>query len=412
VIVVLALGACDEYHRWPDEGTAFPDVYTPQTDLEPYEEVRWETETWDPTTDFTMAGLYLLKAQNHRKSAPVEELAHFDAMRAELPPLASTGLRLSFVGDVMWVGDGWSDFLVPASGLLDGDVRVGNLETPVSPDDSTDPSDLDLYEFNAPTAILDALPFDVVQATNNHALDVGNSGLEATLAQLDAHGYTEVGIDTPPVMDVSGQKVVFLAYTWGVNRPETPTTHDLHVIPFGHLDEPIDLSGLASDVAEARANADIVVVMVHWGYEYEYYADPHFLVLGRQIIGTGADLIVGEGPHVVQPPEYCQVNDPSVVPGVGTCSLRTDDEVPRTAAILYSLGDFGTNMPTVPCQVGIVATVSFDGRDVSGLGWAPAVATIEGGVHTEHPLADRMDDPELAAESARLDAHLGTRWKR
>jgi hypothetical protein len=52
------------------------------------------------------------------------------------------------------------------------------------------------------------------------------------------------------------------------------------------------------------------------------------------------------------------------------------------------------------------------GRSVSGLGWDAAVTTIEGAAHTVHPLTERLDDPELAAEADRLDAHLGTGWKR
>jgi poly-gamma-glutamate synthesis protein (capsule biosynthesis protein) len=163
-------------------------------------------------------------------------------------------------------------------------------------------------------------------------------------------------------------------------------------------------------VAEARAEGtDSVVVLVHWGFEYEYYPDPHFMVLARRIVAAGADLVVGSGPHVAQPAEICHVNRPEEVPGIGTCSLRTADGQPRTAAVLYSLGNFGTIMATVPCQVGLVATVSLD-PDVTGLGWS-AVATVEDPPWVR-PLDDLLDDPELAAEWARLDGHLGSDWRR
>ena len=187
------------------------------------------------------------------------------------------------------------------------------------------------------------------------------------------------------------------------------TAHELHILPFGHIGEALDLAPLEDDVANARAGgADAVVVLVHWGFEYEYYADPHFMVLGRQMIAAGADVVVGQGPHVAQPAEICAVNDPEQVPGIGTCSIRTDDEQPRTAAILYSLGNFGTIMRTAPCEVGLVATVTLD-PDVTGLGWA-AAATVDG--PEIHPLDDLLDDDELAAEAMRLDDHLGAGWKR
>jgi poly-gamma-glutamate synthesis protein (capsule biosynthesis protein) len=428
-LLLPALAGCDgagggdsgppTYDDWPDPDTVFPYVYTPEEGLEPYEEVRWETETWDPETDPDNSGLYLTKALLHRKGAPAESLAHFDVMRGAIPPLPTVegGARLSFVGDVMWMGENWDTFALPAAGLLDGDLRVGNLETPVSADDPTAPGELGLYRFNSPPEILDGLPFDAIQLNNNHSLDVGDSGLEATVAAVTAHGFAPTGVDTHATVAAGDTNVALLSYTWGVNRRDFVSTHELFVVPFGHLDEVIELSGIAADIAAARAGgADTVVVLVHWGYEYEYYPDPHFLQLGRQIVALGADLIVGEGPHVAQPAELCYVNHPEVVPGIGTCSVRTEDGAPRTAAILYSLGNFGTTLPTLPCQAGMVASVAVGkdsaGATTVGLGWSAAV-TVDGDDGLEVlPLADALDDTERADEAERLDAHLGTSWKR
>lgn len=410
---MLALGllACDPYRAWPDDETVFPWVYTPEEGLPAYADARFETETWSLEDDPSMAGYYLLKAASHRAGAPVESLAHFEAMRAALPPLAA-GPHLSFVGDVMWLGENWEDALVPAAGLLDGVLRVGNLETPVAPSFPTDLQELPLYAFNAPPAYLDALPFDALQLNNNHSLDVGDLGLTETVEQVLSAGYVATGVDTHAVVDVDGEEFALLSYTWGLNRPEEPTTHELFVVPFGHLDEAIDLQPIADDLAAARAAGQRAIVLVHWGYEYEYYADPHFLVLGRRLVALGADLVVGSGPHVVQPPELCFVNHPDVVPGIGTCSVRTLDDAPRTAAVLYSLGNFATMNPTVPVQVGVAASVSFDSQGVTGLGWEAAVSRDGGDGLRVYPLADHLDDPELAAESVRLDAHLGAGWKR
>lgn len=391
----------------PDAGEVFPYVYTPETDLEPYEEVRWETETWEPFVDTDMAALYLMKASLHRPGAPEESLEHFDTMRTRIPPLGA-GTRISFVGDVMWVGDNWAGFATPAAELLDGDLRAGNLETPTSPDHPQEPGELGLYTFNAPPELLDGLPLDVLQLNNNHTMDVGDEGIEATLAEVDARGFARTGVDG------HGQvgDVAFLSYTWGLNDRDVVSTHELFVVPFGHLDEDIDLAGLEEDIAAARgAGAASVVVMVHWGYEYEYYPDPHFLVLGRRIVAAGADVVVGSGPHVVQPPEICAVNDPDAESGIGICAVTTADGEPRTAAILYSLGNFGTVMQTWPCKVGIVATVSLD-PDVTGLGWeGAAMGYGDDGIEIQ-PLDAAVDDPEVADEEARLAAHLGEGWRR
>ncbi len=413
LVLVLALAtACsadDPYADWPADGTGFPHVYTPETGLEAYEEVRWETETWDPAEDLDQTALYVLKSINHRIGAPEESLAHFEEMRSQVPGLAS-GIRLSLVGDVMWVGDNWAEFSTPSAPLLDGDLRVGNLETPTSPDHPIELAELGSYSFNAPPEMLDGLPLDLLQLTNNHSLDVGDPGLENTLDEVEARGLLHTGVDGHAVVEVGGRRIAALAYSWGLNLRDAVTDHELHVIPFGHLDEDIDLTPLERDVADARADAaDSVVVLVHWGFEYEYYPDPHFMVLARRIVAAGADLVVGSGPHVAQPAEICHVNHPEQVPAIGTCSLRTDDGRPRTAAVLYSLGNFGTIMATVPCQAGLVATVSLD-PDVTGIGWS-AVATVEDPPWVR-PLVDLLDDPELSAESARLDDHLGSSWRR
>lgn len=401
--LLLLLAACRREDPWPEPGSYYPYVYTPEADLEPYEEVRFETQTWTPEADPDQLGLYLRKSYEHRPGAPVESRQHFAAMRGLVPPLGE-GLRIDFAGDVMWVGDNWAEVATPAAGLFDGDLRVANLETPTSPLHPTDQGALGLYAFNAPPEYLDGLPFDVLQLNNNHSLDAGDEGLEATVDEVASRGFAWTGVD----QHVQVGEVAFLSYTWGLNDPEASSAHDLFIVPFGHLDDGVDLSTLAEQVAAAREAAASVVVLLHWGFEYEYYPDPHFMVLARAIVAAGADVVVGTGPHVVQPPEICHVNRPEQVPGVGSCSVLSEDGVSRTAAVLYSLGNFATDMVTVPCQVGAVVSVSLD-PDVTGLGWR-AVANVDGPWVV--PLMEATDDEEIAQEAVRLEAHLGAGWRR
>lgn len=402
--MLLLLIACRDDPA-PVDVPVFPYVYTPETDLEDYEQVRVETETWFPLEDMAETLLYAQKSVYHRPGAPVESLAHFEAMRGQIPPLTGQGLQLDFMGDLMWLGDNWSEALLPIAPLLDGDLRVANLETPVSPSASTEQGALGIYAFNAPTDYLDGLPFDLLQLNNNHSLDAGALGLAETVAEVEARGLTPTGVDGHAVLELQGQRVAFLSFTWGLNVRGVDPEAELYAVPFGHLDEEIDLDPIAQAID--AADADQVVVLVHWGYEYEYYADPHFLVLAREIIALGADLIVGQGPHVVQPPELCSV-DQGVEPDIGVCAIETGGP-PRTAAVLYSLGNAATTMATLPCQVGVVASVELGEGGVKGLGWTPIVSEQSG--PTVLP-ADEVDDEALAAELARLEAHLGAGWRR
>lgn len=418
---LLALAAflpgCDPYATWPDPGTFFPYLYEEEAELPPYALVRVETETWRPLVDLEETVLYVEKSVYHKPSAPIEELLHFGEMRPSLPPLAEGDTLLSFVGDVMRFDGGWSTFADPVADRLVG-LRVGNLETPTSDAHPVDRDELadeyGIYAFNSPVELAFALPLDVVQLNNNHSLDLGDLGLERTVEAVSASGRTPLGVDDNLVMVSQGEIVVaLLSYTWGLNVTE-PSTHDLSVVPFGHLEEPIDLDLVARQISSARAaGATHVALLLHWGYEYEYYPDPHFLVLGRSLVSLGADLIVGSGPHCVQPAEICDVNHPLAIPGTGRCSVRTADGQPRTAAILYSLGDFGTEFESVPLSVGIIATVSLRvGAGVTGLRWDPvaSVSSSDGGTEIL-PLDALSSEPPYIEESDRLDVLLGARWR-
>ena len=415
VVPVLFIVGCDPYHAWPQAGSYFPYRYTEVDGLEDYERVRWETETWTPSTDLQSAAQYLLKANYHRPGAPEETLFHFGRTRSSLPPVQRDDLTINFVGDVMWTGGGWADTYSEVADLLDGDLRVGNLETPTSPDLPTGQGDLGLYAFNASPEMLDGLPLDVVQLNNNHTLDGGDEGLDRTIEEIESRGIDYTGVDRQLVRDVGGTKVAFLAYTWGLNTPDEPTEHELFIIPFGHLDEKINLDRVGQDTEAAVADgAELVVAMVHWGFEYEYYADPHFMVLGRGLLAEGVDLVVGTGPHVPEPPEYCAINIPAAEPGVGQCSLRSKDGAARFGAILYSLGNFGSAMPTIQAETGLVATVSLvPGSGVTGLGWEAVSSVGQNAGEKLFPLASLVEEGnDYEAEEIRLNQHLGTAWKR
>lgn len=417
-VLLCVLAGCDPYAAWPEPETVFPWVVAPEEGVEDWQLARVETETWRPLEDLGPTGQYVRKSLELKPSASPDVLAHHEAQREALPPLVPSDLRLSFVGDVMWVGGGWSTLAEGVADLVEGDLRVGNLETPTSPDHPTGLGELGLYAYNAPPALLDSLPLDVLQLTNNHSLDAGDAGLEATQAELSARDLTGTGVDGQAVRELpGGVRVALLAYTWGMNAREAlaTTTHDLGVVPFGHLDADVDLGPVVAEIhAQRAAGVDLVVVLPHWGFEYELYAEPHFLRLARRMVEAGADLVVGTGPHVVQPAEVCAVNDPAVVPGVGTCSLRTADGRPRTAAILPSLGNFGASpsLARPELRAGIVASVSVTAEaGVTGLAWEAVVSLPSGEGAPLAPLADQTESP-WPEEAARLDAHLGAGWKR
>lgn len=60
------------------------------------------------------------------------------------------------------------------------------------------------------------------------------------------------------------------------------------------------LENILERVREAREEADIVVVSLHWGEEYAPGPSEEQRELARASIDAGADLVIGHHPHVVQ----------------------------------------------------------------------------------------------------------------
>ena len=56
-------------------------------------------------------------------------------------------------------------------------------------------------------------------------------------------------------------------------------------------------------VRDAKANADIVIVNIHWGVEYALNQTEQQQQLARNLINFGADIVIGSHPHVLQPVE-------------------------------------------------------------------------------------------------------------
>lgn len=396
--------AADPYAAWPDPTTVFPWVAAPDPNKPPYADARWETEDWGLEDPIVLD--YFEKLQKHYTTASPDLVAHFTQAGGEIPPLGG-GIVLSFSGDILYLGGNWSDFAKGAEPVTRADLRIGNLETAVSALKPPGKGGVPI-RFNAPPELLDNLPFDLLQLNNNHTLDADDDGALSTKEQAEARGYRTTGLNGHATLDVKGKQVAVLSYTWGVNRRDYETAQDLFVVPFGHKGE-VDLSRIEAEVGEARAGADYVVVLLHWGYEFEWYPDPRFLQMARQMVSFGADVIAAQGPHVVQPAELCWVNHPEKVPGIGTCSVRSADGRKRRAAVLYSLGNFTNDVPDrIEVETGVIGKVSLDG-DVTGLGWTPVVLRHD--PPRVEPADANVDDPEVAAELKRLDEHLGAGWR-
>ncbi|MFD3728205.1 CapA family protein [Streptomyces sp. NPDC058671] len=171
-------------------------------------------------------------------------------------------------------------------------------------------------------AALRATGYDSCSTASNHTLDDGAAGLGRTLDALDKAGVRHAGsartaeeAARPTLLKAGGATVAQLAYTYDTNGHPLPEGQPWAV---NLLDE----RKVIADARAARAaGADIVVVSVHWGTEWQTEPDERQLSLGRALTASQSggrpdiDLIIGTHAHV--PQAYEKVNGTWVVYGMG-----------------------------------------------------------------------------------------------
>ncbi|MGA4959494.1 CapA family protein [Streptomyces lavendulocolor] len=179
--------------------------------------------------------------------------------------------------------------------------------------------------FKSPPEVATALAatgYDACSTASNHTLDDGAAGLGRTLDALDKAGIRHAGsartaeeAARPTLLPVGGAKVAHLAYTYGTNGIPLPEGRPWAV-------NLIDENRILTDARAARtAGADVVVVSLHWGTEWQTAPDKQQLDLGRSLTAaaTGGrpdiDLIIGTHAHV--PQAYEKVNGTWIVYGMG-----------------------------------------------------------------------------------------------
>lgn len=227
-------------------------------------------------------------------------------------------------------GYGW--LFAPVADLLaEPDVTFANLETPIAPDASAGTRE---YVFNAPPEVAAALRragVDAVSVANNHAFDQGRAGFEETLRRLEQAGMQAIGAGPdghaagPVRIEADGLAVAFLGYAHFFNQDGNACPRP------GAAARPcvqaavLERTRILDDVRAAAAAADVVVVSLHWGVEYDLQPRAQDVELARDIVDAGALVVLGHHPHVLQPLELHR---------------RADG---RVGVIAYSLGNFVSN---------------------------------------------------------------------
>jgi len=144
---------------------------------------------------------------------------------------------------------------------------------------------------------------NIVSTANNHALDQGWGGREDTKRFLNEAGVRYFGHpkneseDNVYIGEAAGYKIAFIGYDDTIFRVEDKKSQEL--------------------VSRLNNEVDFVVVSIHWGAEYKHQPLQRKEYLAHLFVDSGADLVIGHHPHVVQ-----------------------TMEIYKDAPIFYSLGNF------------------------------------------------------------------------
>jgi poly-gamma-glutamate capsule biosynthesis protein CapA/YwtB (metallophosphatase superfamily) len=175
--------------------------------------------------------------------------------------------------------------------------------------------------FAAPPEIagwIASMGYDACTTASNHTLDQGYAGLVRTASLLDDAGVAPVGTfrslaerRRPVILTTDkGVRVGVVAGTYGLNGFPLPEGREWSVSMW----DPANL--LAQARAARKAGADIVVVHLHGGTEYDHVPNADQVEVVRRLARSpDVDLVLGEHAHVVQP--ITKVSGTWVVYGMG-----------------------------------------------------------------------------------------------
>lgn len=227
----------------------------------------------------------------------------FDLLRV---PSEKSAATLVFGGDVMLgrscaakIEDGKDPFAGIDAVLRGASFAAANLECTLSGLGDPNPR----YAFRAAknsAQLLRRAGFHAMGLANNHALDFGAAALDDSVNYLFRQRIGAVGVQkdgtnawSPSFFSLpNGEKIALIAISdvGPATSPQIATGSNRRALQVA--------------IADARAQANFVACLVHWGIENSESVTNSQRELARWLIDHGVDLVVGSHPHCVQPLDF------------------------------------------------------------------------------------------------------------
>lgn len=236
-----------------------------------------------------------------------------------------------------------------ASYVSAADIAFLNQETVIVP--SKEASSYPL--FNSPKALLDEMTkigFDVFNQSTNHVMDKGLSGALEDYELF--HSYDNIILTglyktwgemfIPQTMtknDITFSFVGFSEYLNGLVVPKDSDLGLVYLTDTRHTKEEL-YSAMQKMIDAAKKASDVVCVSMHWQTEDITTPNASEKEIVQKLVDMGADIIIGTGPHVLQPIEFVEREDGSKV------------------LVIWSLGNFISTQANKPNLLGGLADVT------------------------------------------------------
>lgn len=222
-------------------------------------------------------------------------------------------LSLIFIGDIMGHGGqieaaynaktksyNYDAVFEKIKPVLDrADITIANLEvTLAGPPYSGYP------QFSSPDALVKSCKrngIDVLVTANNHSCDRRKNGMIRTLEVLDANQIPHTGTfrnsverkhNNLLILRKGAIRIGVLNYTYGTNglKAQKPTSVNY-----------IDTKTMRLDIEKSKLeNLDQLIVITHWGLEYQTSPNKSQIKVAEFLLDNGADMVIGGHPHVIQ----------------------------------------------------------------------------------------------------------------
>lgn len=237
------------------------------------------------------------------------------------------------VADYIDANGGASAMANIADMLSQSDLTISNLESPLSDNDSEPVYDKDVYIIGRPAAIesITNSGIDIVSLANNHIMDYTGPALQDTLNALDENGILHAGAgmneaEADKIVETTVNGVSIAFFSWTDIVPDNYVAYDDQP---GVASARLNMNDALKRVREAKETHDVVIVAMHWGIEYQDYIDDYTQRdPAHQLADAGADVILGNHPHVLEGIEF--YNGSLIAYAHGNCVFRQAFEFGNT----------------------------------------------------------------------------------